>query len=152
VVPRFREGHWSELEIEILREAGVSHPDTVRRKLKLAGFKRTATAILLKQKHLRILREIDDNGKFTATSLGEIFGVDRDTVRGWVNKGLLAGNRLRSFAGAEKAPAHDKAWWQFTRREVRQFVIDNVAVVDFHRVDKFWLVDLLTESGGLERP
>src|SRR5690606_4614753 len=89
VVPRYREGRWSDREVEILRAAGATHPDTVRRKLKAEGFKRTSTAILLKQKSLRILRALDDNGNYTATALAEIFGVSRDTVGRWAEQGLL---------------------------------------------------------------
>jgi hypothetical protein len=146
VVPRYREGHWSEREVDILRAAGAVHPDTIRRKLKVEGFNRTSTAILLKQKKLRIMRDLDDNGHYTATALGEIFGVSRDTVARWADHGLLAGHRLKGHRSPERRPAHDAAFWQFSPREVRQFVIENVAIIDFHKVDKFWLVDLLAGS------
>jgi hypothetical protein len=146
VVPRYREGRWSEREVEILRAAGAVHPDTIRRRLKGEGFKRTSTAILLKQKSLRIMRDLDENGHYTATALGECFGVSRDTVARWADLGLLAGHRLKGHRSPEKKPAHDAAFWQFSLRAVRQFVVENVAIIDFHKVDKFWLVDLLAGS------
>jgi hypothetical protein len=148
VVPKFREGHWSARELEILREAGAQHPDVVRRKLKAEGYRRTSVAILVKRHSLHILREIGESGKYTATALAEAFGVDRDTVRKWAEKGWLAGSRLRSHSTAVHLPAHDRAWWQFTRKEVRDFVIENVSIVDFRRVDKFWLVDLLASDAA----
>ncbi|MFC0243657.1 hypothetical protein [Rhodopseudomonas telluris] len=37
--------------------------------------------------------------------------------------------------------------WSIHRRAVRAFVIDNIASVDFRKLDKFWLVELLTSAG-----
>ncbi len=147
VVPRFKEPPWNEAEVELLRDLGPRHPDTIRRKLLAAGHRRTSTAIRLKQKQLRILRGIDEDGSYSATALGEIMGVDRDTVRRWVERGWLAGARLRSFAAPEGRAPHGRAMWQFTRREVRDFIVENVAIVDLRKIDKFWLVDLL--AGGM---
>jgi hypothetical protein len=62
-------------------------------------------------------------------------------VTGWVNKGWLRAARR----GTERTPQQggDEHWIHM--RDVRRFVIDNVAAVDFRKVDKFWLVDLLAQ-------
>jgi hypothetical protein len=36
-------------------------------------------------------------------------------------------------------------WW-VRRRDVKAFVADNVAQIDFRKVDKVWLVDLLVNT------
>lgn len=147
-VPRLKPAPWSEDELAVLREAGAMHPDQVRRKLKALGAQRSNTAILIKRRELRILRDRDADGAMTATGLAECFGVDRSTIGSWAEKGLLAGKREKSFAVSDKAAPHDRANWRFTDRDIRRFVIENAALVDFRKVDKFWLIDLLA-SGRL---
>lgn len=36
--------------------------------------------------------------------------------------------------------------WSVREHHLRRFVIENVALIDFRKVDKFWLVDLLTSG------
>jgi len=148
-VPRFKEAPWSEAELDILRANADRHPDTTRRALKRAGYRRTATAVVLKLKGLRIVAGAGDSETYTSVALAEAFGVTRGVVGGWIEKEWLAGARQRAKApGTLGKEPHDKALWAFTRKEVRAFVIDNVGVIDFRKVDKFWLVNLLTEIGG----
>lgn len=142
VVPRFKEAPWSEAEIEIVRAHGGKHPDVVRRIMKKAGFTRTATAIKLKTKRLHIAREVDEN-LYTARGLGIALGIDSGMISSWIARGWLKARRKPVPKGCDP----EKGNWVIARRDVRNFVIDNVAVVDFRKVDKFWLVDLLAGKG-----
>jgi len=147
---RHKPAPWSDAELAILREAGAIHPDRVRLKLKAIGSARSIVAILVKRRDLRILQDRDSDGAMTATGLAECFGVDRGTVSSWAEKGLLPGKRAKAFSVPERRAAHENADWRFTDRDVRRFVIDNAALVDFRKVDKFWLIDLLASRGGAD--
>ncbi len=72
--------------------------------------------------------------------LAKLFGLDPKVIYNHVVSGRLQASRRgtkRSQSG------HDE--WKIRRRAVLKFVIENVASVGFRKVDKFWLVDLLTD-------
>ena len=141
VVPRFKQLPWSEAELAIVRQYGKYHPDTVRRHLKEAGFSRSSVAVSLMVKRQHIEREIDDN-LYTARGLGLALGVDSQAVTTWIARGWLKAKRKKVEAGCDPL----KGDWQIHRNAIRDFVVENVALVDFRKVDKFWLVDLLNEQ------
>ena len=141
VLPRYKQPDWVDAEIDILRANVGKHPTRVRLALKAAGFARTDTAILLKAKALRIRPE--DSDDYTIADLAEAFGIGRDRIGRWIENGWLTGARQRAMRRPLKAEPHDKAHWRFTQRDVREFILDNVAAIDFRRVDKFWLVSIV---------
>lgn len=145
VLPRFKEPQWCEEELMLLRAHGGKHPDTVRRMLANLGFKRTSTAIILMAKRMHIAREIDEN-VYSAAALGELFGVDRNTVARWIARGLLKAKMEK----ARDPRAKEGGSWAIQRRDIRAFVIENVGIIDFRRLDKHWLVELLSSkvNGG----
>lgn len=138
-LPRFKELPWSEAELDLLRSLGAAKdPRTLQRIFRKAGFARTATAIKIKCRRLHIDREADD-GHYTGYGLAIALGVDRKRVSAWIERGLIKARRHRVSEGPL-----DDAPWRISRRHAREFIVDNVAIIDFARVDKFWLVDLLT--------
>jgi hypothetical protein len=139
----FRSPPWSAAELEVLRARGNQHPVTIRQALGRIGSKRTVTGIVSKLKRLGWEREAAEDGYSQAT-LAEVFGVGRDRVAGWAARGLLEVRRKTPMTVARET--HGKAEWTVGREALRQFVIDNVAVIDFRLVDKFWLVELLAEK------
>ena len=146
VLPRFKQPDWSAAELDILKANAGRHPTLVRRLLAAEGHKRTDTAILLKAKELRIRAEPGED--YTIEQLCEAFGTNRERVRGWIDRGWLAGSRQRAMRRPLGAAPADKAPWRFTEREVREFILDNVAAIDFRRVDKFWLVAVVAGGRG----
>lgn len=135
VSPRFKEAPWSEAEIAIISENAHKATASLRRMLAGKGYQRSETAIIVKLKRLGTDRTDPDN--FNGNQLAAVMGVDRKTISGWISKGWLKAKRR------EQSALDD--FWKISRRDIRSFIIHNIAVVDIRKVDKFWLVDLLAE-------
>lgn len=135
VAPRFKEPAWSEAEIDLVCERAHRPLSTIRKALSRAGFKRTETAIAVKLK--RIGADRTDPVHLNANQLAGVMGVDRKTVSGWIARGLLKATR--------RAASDKDDFWAIHRKDIRRFVIDNVAVIDLRKVDKFWFVDMMAE-------
>lgn len=133
VVPRFREPEWSEAELSLIVHQAHKHPKTLQLVLKRAGYARTEAAIVVKLKRLGADRTDPDH--LNANQLASLMGVDRKRVTAWITKGWLKAKR-------RQASALDDFWW-IHRKDIRAFIIDNVAAVDLRKVEKFWFVDLL---------
>lgn len=140
ISPRFKEPEWSDDEIELLMRLGHRHPKIIQGHLKKAGYSRSETAITVKLKRqggVRLARLT--NGRYTATSLAQVMGVDNHCVLQWIEKQWLAARR-RATARTEQQGGDP---WEITEPAVRRFVIENTHAVDIRKCDKFWLVDLL---------
>ncbi len=134
---RKKEPDWSDAELAVLERWGHLTIERIQIKLKLAGFQRSLMGILLKRKRMRIPANFEE---YTATKLAECFGVYVKTVTRWIVLGYLrAGKR-----GTDRSEAQGGDMWWIREKDVRRFVVENVELVDFRKVDKVWLVDLLT--------
>lgn len=138
-VPRFKPEPWSAAEDAILSERAHRRPGSIRKALLSAGFSRTETAIAVRIKRLRL--DTSDPDHYTARGLAMAFGVDSHTIAKWIGKGWLQAKRR----GTNRVEQQGGDEWWIARKHVRSFVIENVAAVDFRKVEKFWLVSLLTE-------
>lgn len=143
VAPRFREAPWSEAELELAAANAHRSPTSIRKLLRANGFRRTETAILVKLKRdgFATGKNADAN-HYTALALSKAFGIDNKSVARWIAQGMLRAKRRGTARVAEQG---GDEWW-IDRRDVRAFVIDNVHAVDFRKVDKVWLVDLLANK------
>ncbi|BAI99010.1 hypothetical protein Sj15T_10070 [Sphingobium sp. TA15] len=140
VTPRFKEPAWTDAERDVVHDNFHRSAKTIQRMLKRLGFVRTETAITVMGKRMGATRE--DPHHVTAHGLATLMGVDAKTVSGWIARGLLKARRR----GTERTAAQggDQHWIHL--RDVRGFIIDNAAVVDIRKVDKFWFIDLLAHS------
>lgn len=139
-VPRFKPAPWAAAETEIVEENAHLGTATLRARLLKAGFARTETAIAVQRK--RLGASTADPDHYTATGLAALFGVDCQTVRRWIERGWLRASRRGTARVAEQG---GDQWW-IHRGMVRAFVVHNVAAVDFRKVDKTWLVDVLAAA------
>ena len=146
MAPRFKQPDWSEREIALLYEHGHKSPERVSAIFRGKGLKRSATAINVKMKRLRVSRIDPDH--FNANTLSMCFNVDRGTIEAWISRGHLKAGRRGTRRVAQQG---GDQWW-IHRRDVRQFVIDHTATVDFRKVDKEWLVSLLTDPDLARKP
>lgn len=145
VAPRFKQPPWTDAEDEIITTHAARAPETISRMLRRAGFDRTATAVVVRLKRLgQAHGRAADPDHFTANALARLFGVDRKTVGGWIVKGWLKARRR----GTERHAGNGGDEYWIHRRDVRRFVIDNVAAVDLRKVEKFWFVDLMARGGS----
>lgn len=137
-VPRFRAFPWTAAEDDILSANAHKAPLTIKRALARAGYKRSDSAIEVRIKRLRL--DTTDPDHYTGRGLADILGVDSKAITRWIEKGWLRAHRRGTARVSEQG---GDQWW-IRRADVRRFIIENVAAVDFRKADKFWLVDLLT--------
>ena len=142
-VPRFKAADWTRAEIEIVTEAPHLNPVVLQRRLRKAGFERSEVAIV-NQIH-RAGVSTDDPDHYTANGLAKAFGVDIKVVTSWITKGWLHAKR-RGTARVEEQGGDQ--WW-INRRNIKKFVQTSVQVIDFRKLDKVWLVDLLAGPASL---
>jgi hypothetical protein len=141
-IPRFRELPWSEAEKAIVAEqAGHASDAAIVRQLKRAGFMRSEVAVSVMAKRLGASRI--DPDRYSATGLGNVLGVDAKTVTRWIDKGWLKAKPR----GTARVAVQGGDEWEIRRTDIARFIVDNVAAVDFRKLDKVWLVDLLTNEG-----
>lgn len=134
--PRFKEPVWSAQELQLVGDNATLSLGHLRSKLRRAGFNRTETAIKVKLKRLGADR--DDENRFSASALAELFGVDPGSIIQWIEKGWLRAQKIdgdKTLGGGRN--------WSVHRRDIRRFVIENVAAIDLRKVEKHWFVDLL---------
>lgn len=135
--PRFKEPAWTSEEEAILHAMGSKTPQAIRLALRRHGFTRSDNAISVRMKRLRVDRT-DDN-VFGCSELGEGFGVHSSTIVNWITKGYLKASRK----GTARTDAQNGDMWAIKRDDVRQFVLENVALIDIRKVEKHWFVDLV---------
>lgn len=138
--PRTKEPPWCEAEVAIAEKMASRRPENIRKALKRAGFARTETGIVVKIKRLGISRV--DPDRFSATGLAVAMGVDGKTVTRWIINGLLKCEKR----GTARVAMQGGDEWSIHYKDVRRFVIENAAVVDIRKVDKFWFIELLARA------
>jgi hypothetical protein len=135
-----KEPAWSAEELAFLKAHGRLTWNVIQLKLKQAGFvHRSVNGI--KIKFQRIFGNKPHEG-YTCREVGKLFSIDAHGILGWIETGLLRAEHR----GTARLPANGGDMWLIREADVRQFVIDNVELIDFRKLDKFWLVELL--SGG----
>lgn len=137
-----KEPPWSEPELELLETHYHKNPENLRAIFRRRGYIRTATAISVKRKRLGLT--IAGADIYSATGLAKVMGIDSNVITRWIDKGLLRATRK----GTSRTPQQGGDSWQITHKAVRDFIADNVALVDIRKADKFWLVDLLVGKKG----
>jgi len=134
-----KEPDWSDRELFILQRNAHLTPAMIRRKLKKYGYHRTEVGIVLKRKRMRFLKNLNGH---SASSVAQCFGVDIHTISGYIKNGWLKARKR----GTDRTAAQGGDSWYIKEKDIREFIIDSVAVIDFRKIDKYWLVDLL--AGG----
>jgi hypothetical protein len=137
-----KEPPWSEAETELLERNAHKCAHVIAKIMRKAGYRRTPTAISIRLKRSGFSRrdELIAAGIYTARALGQCLGIDSHTITRWIDKGWLAAKR----AGTSRTDAQGGDHWHIKEADVRDFIIDYTAHVDIRKVDKFWLVDLLS--------
>lgn len=135
-----KEPRWSDRELAILERYAHLCPERIQLKLKTAGFKRSLSGIIVKLKRGRFLQNL--NGQ-TARSVALCLGEDEHFVTKAIKDGMLKADRR----GTKRTEAQGGDMWFIKDKDLRQFVIDNVHMIDLRKVDKWWFVDLLTGKG-----
>lgn len=139
IIKKKKEPNWSEAELKILESLARFVPETIRGRLKERGYHRSLAGIILKRKRMRFLQNL--NGQ-SATRLTLCFGVDAKTIMRWIKKGYLKTQKR----GTHRTDAQGGDAYYIKDKWIRDFIINSVDIIDFRKIDKYWLVDLL--AGG----
>jgi hypothetical protein len=134
-----KQPNWTERELEILERSAHHGPETIRKRLSKAGFDRTVMGIILKRKRMRFLQNL--NGQ-SARSFAMCLGEDEHFVTRAISLGLLRASR-RDLG---RTPQQGGNPYLIKDSAAREFIRENVHMIDFRKIDKYWLVDLL--AGG----
>jgi hypothetical protein len=139
---------WSPAEESILEENPGLPIRALVDKLKRAGFARTWGAVAQKRRDMEIGRRREEgalNNNYSTGQLGAALGVSNRQVYQWIRTGLLAAKPLTGSEVGEMV---------IRGKDVRKFLIEYTAHVKFSRIDRYFLVDILTgecgRKGGME--
>ncbi len=140
--PRKKEPPWTAAEDELMKQVPLHTADRCSEIFRAHGFNRTATAIRVRAKRLNL--SCRQKGAFSATSAAKILGLDGKTVAIYCLDGIIKSSRR----GTKRLPQQGGDVHSIERADLRQFVIDNLELIDFRKVEKFALVDLLVSVGS----
>ena len=135
-----KEPNWTGPELAVLERSAHHSPETIQRRLKQAGFKRSMPGIVLKRKRMRFIR--NKNGQ-SAYQLSMCLGVDAH----FVTRAIKNGSLKASVRMQNRTPQQGGNAYLIKDRDVREFIIENLPIIDIRKVDKYWLVDLLVNGG-----
>ncbi|MFA4903027.1 MAG: hypothetical protein WC600_09800 [Desulfobaccales bacterium] len=134
-----KEPNWTEPELRILEQKAHCCPAVIRRHLKAAGYTRSEVGIVLKRKRQRFTQNLKGQ---PATTLALCFGVDTKTVTRWIEKGYLQTKKR----GTLRTPQQGGDEWFIKDSNIKEFIVNYPNFVDFRKVDKEWLISLLTDG------
>lgn len=137
-VPKQRkEPDWAPQELKILERNAHLGPDAIQRKLKVHGYHRSITGIVIKRKRMRLLRNLDGQ---SANALADCLGVDLHFIMRAIREGRLKASRR----GTKRTPQQGGDMYYIKDKHARDYVVGNIHEIDIRKVDKYWFVDLLT--------
>lgn len=136
-----KEPNWTEAELKILKRNAHKLPGSIQRRLARSGYHRSVTGITVKRKRMRFLQNLEGQ---SASQLALCFGESPKWVTRQIEQGLLQAERR----GTNRTLEQGGDIWYIKDQDVRRFIMENVGGIDFRKIDKFWLVDILTGRGA----
>lgn len=137
---RKKEPQWTPAEDELMKRVPLHDPEKCAEIFRAHGFTRTPTAIMVRAKRINLSRRT--HGTYSAHAAGRILGLDNTTVAEYCLKGIIKSSRRKT----KRLPQQGGDPHAIERADLRQFVIDNLEMIDFRKVDKFAVVDLLVSE------
>lgn len=137
---------WTPEEDEYLCEWAHLGLCALGKRFKQRGWKRTRSALGTRLSQLGQKTRGVNDAAYSARGFAELMGVaNANTISQWIKKGWL---KAHPRTDATHRNGESPKEWFITPKDARKFVLDHVAVLDFAKADRFWLVDLL----AWERP
>ncbi len=131
-----KQAPWTEAETEQLQRLARYAPEVVSRKMKAAGYHRSTTACVLKMRRLHMSQNLHGQ---SACSLAMCLGEDVKFVTRAIKSGALRAKKR----GTARTEQQGGDMYYILDKDTKNFIVENVAIIDFRKVDKYWLVDLL---------
>lgn len=126
---------WSEEEQRILERNAHLSCQAIQRRLKKAGYERSVTAI---RDRIALNNLRQDTPYFCQKQLAEFLGVSAQTVRRWMQEGLVKSQRKQTEHPADPRLIH--------RNEVLRFIKRYPGSIDLSKVDQLWFLDVIFEG------
>jgi len=135
---------WTEVENDILKEgveAGYA-ASTLQQQLKMAGFKRSLSAVADQVRNLRLGW---NRPWYTASEIGQLLGIESKSVAQWIAKGWLKATRGVGVSSPLRADDLEerRLQYQITVPALRKFLLAHPRAWDHRRVRIEVLLDLL---------
>lgn len=129
--------NWTAAEMNLLERLSWMSDIRLEKKMREAGFCRSANAV--RQMKLKLAIGGEGNGEwYTVNHLAKAFGIDHHKVAGWIKRGMLRATVM----------SEDKHHSRILHRDVRQFVRKYPDEYDLAKVQKHWFVDMLGGTTG----
>jgi len=135
---------WTEAEHDLLERNAHKHPETIRKIFAKAGYRRTESAIAVRRKRIigGVRQARVDAGVYSANDVAELMRVDVHCVMRWIGRdGLKA--KVASWHSNGRAERYE-----ITRGDLRRWMLTNTHAWDHRRIDKLWLIDVLTNGAS----
>lgn len=132
-----KEPNWNDTELRILERNAHLQPEAIQRHLKVAGFRRSCIGIVLRRSRSNFLKNLSGQ---SAMSLAICLGVDIHFVTKAINQGRLEAGRR----GTKRTEKQGGDQWFIKDPDIKNYIKENVHEIDFRKVDKYWLVSILT--------
>lgn len=129
--------HWSDKELYIITRNARLNNKLIADKLKAAGFCRTPMAINHKKNKLKLRKNLIG---MTLIDASFCLGKSVDFVRNMIREKKLIATR-RNYDNENN---HDR--WYITDHNLKNFIIENIHLIELHQMDKYWLITLFTKK------
>lgn len=133
---------WTRQEIQLARKNAHMTHGQLRRVLANEGYERSLNAIenfRLRDGWRSHCERDEMTVGYTALGLSHILGVDNTTVIRWIRLGLLK-------AQTEGGVGDQCARYRIRHHELYEFMVNQVHYWEPAKVDKYWLIDVLTQT------
>ncbi len=141
VVPEHRKLHpWQDWQCQLLEDNAHKSLVAINAMLVRRGApNRSLVAIRaqmqdmgLKSRQSRI-----DAGVYCLGQVATLFGVTNDRIKRYITDGMLAAKKRTDITDLE---------YQITAADLRRLLINHTHEINFAKIDKYWLVDVLTNA------
>ncbi|MDH6273604.1 hypothetical protein M2311_003694 [Rhizobium leguminosarum] len=136
-----KEPLWTPAEDELMKRAPLHQPEKAAKMFREHGFIRSPTAIMVRAKRLNLSRRAARE-ELSATQAGNILGVDIKFITGRILSGELPATKREDNRRAQQGGSS----WDIKPDDLRQWILDNIDVVDLRKVDKVPFIMLI--AGG----
>ncbi|MEN6439456.1 MAG: hypothetical protein ABFD97_12855 [Syntrophobacter sp.] len=131
-----KEPNWHPREISILKANAHLSPERLRVLLAREGFNRSVNGIVLKKKRLGGKALVDG---YSCCQLSKRLGIDAKGITRWIELGYIQAEQR----GTARMAVQGGDIWFISNESVKSFLKEHIDLVDFRKLDKYWLVSFL---------
>ena len=139
---------WTAEQDEFLLRYAHLTPETISKKFAARGTPRSPSAVALRLERAHRTSRctvLQEKGMYTESEACRLLGVHHKLL----NR-LIEAKDLPATRDGQRADGRAQQWL-IKEKDLRELVINYTAHINFDRVDKYWLVDLLTRTHSLKK-